>query len=385
MRVVFDLGSNKSYITDRLKKKISLPTVGSHRLKISGFGGSRSYPMTSMTLRSRFGGDTFPFSAFAVPKISSSINSSFQIGKLGELISFDLADDFESNYYEVDILVGADQFHRFVSDEMTRGKEGPVATSSVFGWLVSGPVSGAAGFVLNSFLLSSGLKATIDDDLEKIWEVEKFGLEDEGDKKTLIFERFKSSIVHDGKRYEVPLPRKNIHDCLPNNLGIAKQRLANLRKRLDQSPDVLREYDDYFNDQLENGIIEKVPANDPGEEGLTHYLPHHCVIREDKETTKLRVVFDASCSLKGSPSLNQCLNAGPSLNPELFDILLCFRLFPIALVADIEKAFLMISVRPEDSPEDRNVLRFLWFDRNNPREIVVYRQTRVTFGLNAPA
>ena len=41
-------------------------------------------------------------------------------------------------------------------------------------------------------------------------------------------------------------------------------------------------------------------------------------------------------------------------NPEFFDILLRFRLFPIALVSDIEKAFHIISVRPED----RDVLRF---------------------------
>jgi len=38
-------------------------------------------------------------------------------------------------------------------------------------------------------------------------------------------------------------------------------------------------------------------------------------------------------------TLIECLNAGLSLNPELFDILLRFRLFRIALVADIEKAF----------------------------------------------
>ena len=193
-----------------------------------------------------------------------------------------------------------------------------------------------------------------------------------------MVESFISSIIHDGERYEVPLPRKDIHDCLPENLGIAKQRLENLRKRLDQKPKIMRKYDEYFNDQLENGIIEKVSDSDCGDVGWTHYLPHHCVIREYKETTKLRVVFYASCSVRGSPSLNRCLDAGPSLNPELFDILLHFRLFPIALIADIEKAFLMISVRPED----RNVLRFLWVDLNHPGKIVVFRQTRVTFGLN---
>lgn len=115
-------------------------------------------------------------------------------------------------------------------------------------------------------------------------------------------------------------------------------------------------------DQLENNLIEKVDENDSGEVGWTH----HCVIREHKDITKLRVVFDASCSMNNKPSLNQCLDAGSSLNPELFDILLRFRLFSIALVADREKAFLMISVRPDD----RDVLRFLWFDSDDQNKLL---------------
>ncbi|XP_066934118.1 uncharacterized protein [Clytia hemisphaerica] len=93
----------------------------------------------------------------------------------------------------------------------------------------------------------------------------------------------------------------------------------------------------------------------------------------------MRIVFDASCQSNDNPSLNQCLETGPSFNPELFDILLRFRLFPIALVSDIEKAFHMISVRPED----RDVLRFVWFDPKDKNKLVTYRQKRVLMGLNA--
>ncbi|MEO0686947.1 MAG: DUF1759 domain-containing protein, partial [Cyanobacteria bacterium J06649_11] len=46
VKIVFDMGSNDSYITDRLKKRLSLPTVGWQKLRISGFGeasnGSKS-------------------------------------------------------------------------------------------------------------------------------------------------------------------------------------------------------------------------------------------------------------------------------------------------------------------------------------------------------
>ena len=40
------------------------------------------------------------------------------------------------------------------------------------------------------------------------------------------------------------------------------------------------------------------------------------------------------------------------------DIILRFQIHKTALAADVEKAFLMISV----SPQDRDVLRFLWVD-----------------------
>ena len=42
-----------------------------------------------------------------------------------------------------------------------------------------------------------------------------------------------------------------------------------------------------------------------------------------------------------------------------FDILLRFRSYPVALVADIEKAFHQILIH---ASSDRDVLKFLWFE-----------------------
>ena len=131
-------------------------------------------------------------------------------------------------------------------------------------------------------------------------------------------------------------------------------------------------------EQLKNGIVEVVGKPADGEVGKTHYLPHHAVIRRDKATTKLRVVYDASARSNGA-ALNDCLYTGPPLAENIFDILLRFRASRIALTGDVEKAFLMVSI----AEEDRDVLRFLWVDdieKKNP-EIVVLRFTRVVFGV----
>ena len=77
--------------------------------------------------------------------------------------------------------------------------------------------------------------------------------------------------------------------------------------------------------------------------GKVHYLPHHTVIRHDKETTKLRIVYDASAR-SGGPSLNYCLCTGPKFDQKILDILLRLRSYRVALTTDIEKAFLMISM-----------------------------------------
>ena len=82
---------------------------------------------------------------------------------------------------------------------------------------------------------------------------------------------------------------------------------------------------------------------------MVHYLPHHCVIQQDKQTTKLRIVYDGSAKIKtDSISLNDCLETGPNLIPKLFDVLITFRWHLVAVTADIEKAFLMIGIRPSD-------------------------------------
>ena len=67
-----------------------------------------------------------------------------------------------------------------------------------------------------------------------------------------------------------------------------------------------------------------------------HYLAHKEVLKEDRATTKLRVVYDASAKSHDGTCLNESLLAGPSLNPLLFDILLRFRINKIAFIGEIE-------------------------------------------------
>ncbi|MCG8621284.1 MAG: hypothetical protein MJE68_04665, partial [Proteobacteria bacterium] len=145
---------------------------------------------------------------------------------------------------------------------------------------------------------------------------------------------------------------------------------------------ILLEYDSIIHDQIEKKIIEVVTEANArtDHDHKVHYLPHHAAIRHDNETTKLRVVYDASAR-SGGPSLNDCLYTGPKFYQKIMDILLRFRSYPTTLTADIEKAFLMISV----TEENRDALRFLWVEdvtSDNP-EIVTLRFAHVVFGVSS--
>lgn len=164
------------------------------------------------------------------------------------------------------------------------------------------------------------------------------------------------------------------HPVLPENRDLAEARLRTTTKRLEKIGK-LKEYHQIMQEQIEKGILEPVRSKLTGEN--VHYVPQQPVIKEESETTKLRIVYD--CSAKRNPeqpSLNDCLETGPALQPLLFDIVLRNRMHPHCLTGDIKKAFLQINV----DERDRYAQRTLWYDNLTERNIVEYRFTRVIFG-----
>ncbi|KAK6742671.1 hypothetical protein RB195_010118 [Necator americanus] len=67
--------------------------------------------------------------------------------------------------------------------------------------------------------------------------------------------------------------------------------------------------------------------------------------------------------------------------PKLCDILLRFKIGNVAITSDVEKAFLQVRIHPQD----RDATRFIWLKDPSlpvvPDNMVIYRSTRVTFGL----
>ena len=58
--------------------------------------------------------------------------------------------------------------------------------------------------------------------------------------------------------------------------------------------------------------------------GSAHYLPQRAVVLQNKDTTKVRIVFDASVHANNETSLYDILYSGPCILPLLHDILIRF-------------------------------------------------------------
>ena len=91
--------------------------------------------------------------------------------------------------------------------------------------------------------------------------------------------------------------------------------------------------------------VELAPST---EQSTGIFLPHHVVKKERHGKIKWRIVFDASSSEGNIPSLNDVLEIGPNLLPVVLATLLRFRERPVAIIGDIQQAFLQLFLEEAD-------------------------------------
>ena len=129
------------------------------------------------------------------------------------------------------------------------------------------------------------------------------------------------------------------------NWVASKKRLGHLIQRLKKN-DLYEEYNAIIEEQLQQGIIEAAPEVPMGNE---FYIPHKAVVKKEAESTKVRIVYDASAREDATKSsLNDCLHPGPPLQNQLWDILVKSRFNPVLFTGDLRKAFLQIRIKQEE-------------------------------------
>ncbi|MCP3662859.1 MAG: DUF1759 domain-containing protein [Gammaproteobacteria bacterium] len=428
IRVVLDTASDRSYISKTLAQQMNLPPIEEVTLLVFTFGGKgpRQMPATIVEVEIRIQDGTFmKIPVYAVPIVMDPIYR-FPVNIEELKLKMDgmknLADIIPSNVERVpvDLLIGNDFYEEFM---LPGGRieldDGFFALPSKFGLILAGRIPNllATDVVQERFVNQAVVSSQIlpfkksteawnnirqdatdtyffdssefpgETKLEdkNFWDLELIGITspDEKSDDDWAQKHFQETVKIESKRWMTTWPWKDENPNLPTNEALALNRLVSLLKRHGDDLEFMKKYNNIIMEQLDRGIIEKIERSPEEERGrLVHYIPHHGVLTPLKETTKLRIVFDASAKTrKSNLSLNECLYRGDVMLPDLIGLIMRFRLKKLGIIADIEKAFLMVGLQNPD----RDVTRFFWVkDIEKPTvvdNLQTYRFCRVPFGV----
>ncbi|XP_055584794.1 uncharacterized protein LOC129737659 [Uranotaenia lowii] len=342
-RALLDSCSEYCFITTNLYQKLNLVEASSF-LTVAGIGGSvvQSNKLVKATILPRdhcISSYVEMIDLHVLPKLTSTLpTQAVSLNQLKIPADLTLADPEFHQPGPIDLIIGAEHYYDLIEDSRRKLNEnGPTMQKTVFGWVISGRVP----------------DSTSESACEKFYDETTYRDADQ--------------------RYVVSLPKKSyLIDKLGDSRATALRRLEGLERRLARDSALKQQYFEFIQEYIDMGHMIEVKEES---NQLAYYMPHHPVQKPDSTTTKLRVVFDASCRTTSGVSLNEALMVGPVVQDDLLSIVLRFRFRKIAIVADIAKMYRMVRM----NPADQSLQHILW--RFSPEEPVKsYQMTTVTYG-----
>jgi len=380
---LLDPGSNKSFCSRRLIEELGVDGR-SARLTLSTLNAGKEIDSSVVTLdvlgsgrhsRSIRVAGVHALEEF--PSLAGCVATQEDVNKWSHLKDIRVTGD---GSLDVTLLLGQDQPRAIMPLEVRYGQDyEPYAVRTHLGWAVNGPMgsSGQPSTAVSSFVHGScDADVSLQSQVESFWKLDN--IDSVADQQQMsvedrrVLQLWEDTTRKEDGHYCCHIPFKSQPPGLPNNRFVAEKRLGNLRKRLLGDKELYGKYKDGIQDLLEKGFVEPVNEEESSP-GATWYMPHHCV--ENPNKPKIRIVFDSSAQYKGT-SLNKEVFQGPDLLNSLVGVLLRFREQPIAVQGDIEAMFHQVKV----PLEDRDVLRFLWFEDTDTQKTVAYRFTVHPFG-----
>ncbi|XP_013161370.1 PREDICTED: uncharacterized protein LOC106113183, partial [Papilio xuthus] len=378
VRALLDCGSQSSFISESLKTRLSLKSRHIDTLKVIGIGNTSSMNVIEscdIQLKATNSNFSAMLSCFVLNELTGRLPKTpvdVESIKLPENIQ--LADPLFYQPAPIDVLIGADLFWDILGNEQrSLGPNNPKLRSSQLGWIISGPINSAVSskrIHCNHAIVSSSQNENIEQLVSKFWELEEVPKRSSVSEDECECERhFLANTIRDEEgRFCVKLPLKESVDCLGDSYNRAKKRFINLEKRFKRNPNLKSEYTKFLREYAELGHLSVSSYNSSPVPLPAYYLCHHAVIRQESESTKLRVVFDGSASSTSGYSLNDILMVGPNVQDTLFSILIRARQYKYLLTGDVEKMYRQVLV----NESDRNLQLILWReDESRPIQTLV--------------
>ena len=371
-RLLLDTCATANFVTESFAKLLNRPKVKS-QITIEALNNmvTNANWYINLTFKSIHNEYTKSLNFFVVPTITDFVPSeAIPIEDLEIPKNINLADPTFYKPAKIDMLIGSGPTLGLFSVgqiNISSSSSDCHLQKTKLGWIIGGQLS------IDRSNKVSSLMSDLKFDLTKFWSLEELSKNyisapEENDCERHFIQHIRRD---ENGRYVVALPFK----INPNGLGDSKtaamKQLRSLKRRLAADPKLGNEYSTRFQEHITLGHMSLI--KEPSDHGGCH-LSHHPIVKASSSTTKTRIVLDGSMPTSTGLSLNDCLMVGPTIQDDLFTLLLRFRTYRYVVLADIEKMYLQFLVRDED----RDFQKVLWFDGD---KIVEYKLNVLIFGL----
>ena len=197
-RIIFDSGSQRSYVSERVRRYLDLPVTAKEQVTIKTFGNGdgKTEILESVHIgiqdswrensqKKSLEIDTLAVPFICTPLVGQDIETTRD--EFTHLAGLQLADDAKADTRsEVDILIGCDASAKFFTGEIQipANQRGPTAMNTLLGWVLSGQgvrkrTRLSDSEETNTYLLKVDCKCAeieIRSQLEKFWDFESIGI-----------------------------------------------------------------------------------------------------------------------------------------------------------------------------------------------------------------
>ncbi|GFQ66760.1 DUF1758 domain-containing protein [Trichonephila clavata] len=228
---------------------------------------------------------------------------------------------------------------------------------------------------MQSHLIRVENESNIDSILQQFWQTEELSIKklSLSEEEEFCENHFTATYkINKEGRFVVKLHIYRDINKLGNTRGMAVSRLFAIEIKFKSDAEFEWEYKSFMEEYEKLGHMSR---NKELVAKISYFLPHHAVPRKESITTKLRVVFDGSYKSPNSNSLNSVSGVGQILQPDIFTLLVRFRVNKIAFMADIKQMYR----QKLTDPDDQNWQRIVW-RKSLYYNIKEYKLFTVTYG-----
>lgn len=386
VRALLDSGSQASFITSSLMKKLSLAPKNK-ATNIVGIGNNKNKinQCVNIEIHSPVQNVQLEVTCNVVDSITTQLpQQQFDISNYQIPEWVHMSDDQFNKPEEISLLLGADVYFNILLEGQVKLVNGPVLQNTLFGYVAAGTVASppkkTEDLVTNLAICDSNKLETV---MEQFWLSES--LPESPSQDCSEFQKaesiFQETVAIKDNTFCVEMPLvtdlDNLH--LGDSFSAALQRFLALERKFKKDPSYFNLYKKFIDEYMELGHAKKVDVSDYDiHNGPVYFLSHHAVLNPSSKTTKLRVVYNGSMKTKNKTSLNDVMLNGPIVQSDLFDILIMFRTYLFTLMCDVTKMFRAVYI----SERQTSLQNILW--RDNPANPILCLQLQtVTYGLKA--